>query len=138
MPDLAGRVDTSKFAVAGHSLGGQTAGMLLGARVNDPNDPDASDVDMSDPRIMAGLLMAPPGNGGDDLVEAAAKHPGFSFMNLDFSHMEIPTLVVTGDNDVSANLTTRGADWHADPYTLSPGKKWLLTLTDGEHSLGGV
>ena len=41
VPDLAGRVDTSKIAVAGHSLGGQTAGMLLGARVTDPNDPDA-------------------------------------------------------------------------------------------------
>ncbi len=138
VPDLAGRVDTSKIAVTGHSLGGQTAGMLLGARVNDPNDPDASDVDMSDPRIMAGVLMAAPGNGGSDLVEAAASHPGFSFMNPDFSHMQTPTLVVMGDNDVSANLTTRGADWHADPYTLSPGAKWLLTLTDGEHSLGGV
>lgn len=138
VPNLAGRVDTSKIAVAGHSLGGQTAGMLLGARVNDPNDPDASDVDMSDPRIMAGVLMAAPGNGGSDLVEAAASHPGFSFMNPDFSHMQTPTLVVTGDNDVSANLTTRGADWHADPYKLGPGTKWLLTLTDGEHSLGGI
>ena len=93
---------------------------------------------MSDPRIVAGVLMAAPGNGGSDLVEAAASHPGFSFMNPDFSHMKTPTLVVTGDNDVSPNLTTRGADWHADPYTLSPGAKWLLTLTDGEHSLGGV
>ena len=138
VPELAGRADTSKIAVARHSLGGQTAGVLLGARVNDPGDPEASDVDMSDPRIVAGVLMAAPGNGGSDLVAAAASHPGFSFMNPDFSHMTPPTLVVAGDNDVSPNLTTRGADWHIDPYTLGPGAKWLLTLTGGEHSLGGV
>ena len=93
---------------------------------------------MSDPRIMAGVLMAAPGNGGSDLAERAAANPGFSFMNPDFSHMTPPTLVVMGDKDVNPNLTPRSPDWHADPYTLSPGKKWLLTLTDGEHSLGGV
>jgi predicted dienelactone hydrolase len=138
VPGLAGRVDTSKIAVAGHSLGGQTAGMLLGARAFDPNDPDASDVDMSDPRIMAGILMAAPGNGGSDLAEGAANNPGYSFMNPDFSHMTTLALVVRGDKDVNPRLTTRGADWHADPYTRSPGPKWLLTLTNGEHSLGGV
>lgn len=138
VPNLEGRVDTSKIAVAGHSLGGQTAGMLLGARVNDPNDPEANDVDMSDSRITAGMLLSAPGNGGSDLAERAASNPGFSFMNPDFSHMSTPTLVVTGDNDLSPHLTTRGADWHADPYTLSPGKKWLLTLTGGEHALGGI
>lgn len=60
VPGLVGRVDTSKIAVAGHSLGGQTAGMLLGARVNDPNDPNANDPDMSDPRIMAGISAIRP------------------------------------------------------------------------------
>lgn len=138
VPNLAGRVDTSKVAVAGHSLGGQTAGMLLGARVNDPNDPDASDVDMSDPRIAAGILLSAPGNGGSDLTEAAAQNAGFSFMNPDFSHMTTPTLVVMGEKAMNANLTTRGPDWHADPYTLSPGGKWLLSISGGEHALGGI
>lgn len=138
VPQLAGRVNVEKIAVAGHSLGGQTAGVLLGARVNDVNDPAATDVDMLDPRIKAGLIMAGPGNGGGDLTEFASNHPGFTFMNPDFSHMSTPTLVVIGDNDVSPHLTTRGADWHADPYTLSPDKKWLLTLKDGEHALGGI
>lgn len=138
VPQLEGRVDTAKIAVAGHSLGGQTAGVLLGARVNDPNDPDASDVDMADARILAGIVLAAPGNGGSDLIGGAATNPGFSFMNPDFSHMATPTLVVTGDNDLSPHLTTRDADWHADPYTLSPGKKWLFTLSGGEHALGGI
>lgn len=81
VPGLAGRVDTSKIALAGHSLGGQTAGVLLGARANDPNDPDASAVDMSDPRTIAGLLLSAPGNGGSDLTEGASSIAGFSFMN---------------------------------------------------------
>lgn len=138
VPGLAGRVDAAKIAVAGHSLGGQTAGVLLGARVNDPNDPAGSDLDMSDPRILAGVLLAAPGNGGTDLTEAVASHPGFSFMNPDFTRMTPPTLVVTGDKDVNPRLTTRSADWHADPYHLSPGAKWLLTLSGGEHALGGI
>jgi hypothetical protein len=111
---------------------------LLGARVNDPNDPAGSDLDMSDPRILAGVLLAAPGNGGTDLTEAVASHPGFSFMNPDFTRMTPPTLVVTGDKDVNPRLTTRSADWHADPYHLSPGAKWLLTLSGGEHALGGI
>lgn len=49
-----------------------------------------------------------------------------------------PALVVVGDADVSPHLTTRGADWHADPYTLAPGPKSLLSICGGEHLLGGV
>ncbi len=138
VPGLSDRVNMENIAIAGHSLGGQTAGVLLGARLSDANDPAATDVDMSDPRIKAGLIMAAPGNGGSDLNPKAAAHPGFSFMNPDFSHMATPTLVVIGDNDLSPHLTTRGADWHADPYAMSPGDKWLLTIAGGEHGLGGI
>lgn len=138
VPGLSGRANAENIAIAGHSLGGQTAGVLLGARLSDANDAAATDVDMSDPRIKAGLIMAAPGNGGSDLNPQAAAHPGFSFLNPDFAHMATPTLVVIGDNDHSPHLTTRGVDWHADPYAMSPGDKWLLTITGGEHGLGGI
>ena len=138
VPTLSGRIDPTRIAVAGHSLGGQTVGMLLGARLTDPQDPEATDVDLRDPRIKAGVLLAAPGRGGDDLTAAIAGNPAFSFLNPDFAQLTTPTLVVTGDADVSPHLTTRGADWHADAYHLGPGADCLLTLFGGRHGLGGI
>ncbi|MFD0163263.1 alpha/beta hydrolase family protein [Streptomyces decoyicus] len=135
VPQLAGRVDRSKVAVAGHSMGGHTASLLLGARLIDPHD--GTEVDLAEPRITAGVLLAAPGRGGDALTESVAEN--FSFLvTTDFSEMTTPTLVVAGDKDASAHLTVRGPEWHTDPYFLSPGRKSLLALFDAEHGLGGV
>jgi predicted dienelactone hydrolase len=135
VPELRGRLDRGRVAVAGHSMGGHTAAMLLGARLTDPAD--GTEIDMAEPRIKAGLLLAAPGNGGADLSAYAAEHYSF-FATFRFAGMATPALVVAGDRDVSPHLTVRGADWHADPYTLSPGPKSLLTLFGAEHGLGGI
>ncbi|WP_406514026.1 chlorophyllase [Streptomyces sp. NBC_00161] len=135
VPQLLGRLDPTTVAVAGHSMGGHTASLLLGARLTDPHD--GTEVDLAEPRIKAGVLLAAPGRGGDALTPFVAEnHPFFS--TTDFSTMTTPTLVVAGDRDASAHLTVRGPDWHTDPYHLSPGPKSLLTLFDAEHGLGGV
>jgi predicted dienelactone hydrolase len=136
VPAIAGRLDHERVAVVGHSLGGQTAGMLLGARLNDPKDPMAQDVNMIEPRIKAGVLLAPPGHGGADLSAIAADR--YSCLTPDFSHMKTRSLVVVGDADVSPHLTVRGADWHADAYHHSPGAESLLTMSGAKHGLGGV
>lgn len=83
------------------------------------------------------MPFAAPGNGGGDLNPTAAERCSF-FRNPNFTTMTIPTLVVAGDADHSPHLTVRGADWHADPYRLSPGPKCLLTLFGAEHGLGGI
>jgi predicted dienelactone hydrolase len=134
VPEITGRLDRSRIAVVGHSMGGHTAGMLLGAQLTDE---DGTKVDMAEPRIKAGVLLAAPGNGGADLSAFAAEHYSF-FLKPSFAEMTTPALVVAGDNDVSPHLTVRGADWHADPYFLSTGPKCLLTLFGAEHGLGGV
>ncbi|WP_298987156.1 alpha/beta fold hydrolase [uncultured Roseibium sp.] len=136
VPSIAGRLDHSKVAAAGHSLGGQTVGMLLGARLTDPKDPDAVNVSIIDPRIKVGVLLAAPGNGGDSLSDNAREN--YSALNPDFSHMTTKTLVVAGDADLAAHLTTRGADWYKDPFRDGPGADAMLTLTGGKHGLGGV
>lgn len=135
VPQLLGRLDRDKVAVAGHSMGGHTASLLLGARLTDPDD--GTEVDLAEPRIKAGVLLAAPGRGGDAVTDFVAENYSF-FSTMDFSKMTTPTLVVAGDKDASTHLTVRGPDWHADPYFLSPGPKSLLTLFDAEHGLGGV
>ncbi|MFH9820523.1 alpha/beta hydrolase family protein [Streptomyces sp. NPDC017230] len=135
VPQLLGRLDRSRVAVAGHSMGGHTASLLLGARLTDPHD--GTEVNLAEPRIKAGVLLAAPGRGGDALSESAAKNYPF-FLTTDFSRMATPALVVAGDRDDSAHLTVDGPRWHADPYHLSPGPKALLTLSGAEHGLGGV
>ena len=135
VPQLLGRLDRSKVVVAGHSMGGHTASLLLGARLTDPHD--GTEVNLAEPRIKAGVLLAAPGRGGDAVTEAVVENYSF-FLTTDFSTMTTPALVVAGDKDTSPHLTVRGAEWHTDPYHLSPGPKSLLTLFDAEHGLGGI
>jgi predicted dienelactone hydrolase len=135
VPQLAGRVDRDKVAVAGHSLGGFTAGLLLGAQITDPVSGEP--VNLAEPRIKAGVLLAAPGRGGDALNgPRAAVVP--AFRTVDFSTMTTPALVVAGDKDDSQHFTDVGPAWHEDPYTLAPSPKSLLTLFNAEHGLGGV
>lgn len=135
VPGLAGRMNHQLVAVAGHSMGGHTASLLLGARLTDPVN--GGEVNLADPRIMAGVLLAAPGRGGDALSEFAATNYPF-FSSTDFSDMATPALVVAGDQDTSRHLTMLGASWYTDPYYLAPGPKALLTVFGGEHGLGGV
>lgn len=133
VPAIRGRLDRDRIAVAGHSWGGQTASMLLGATHPDPDS--GSVVNIKDARIKAGVLLAVPGTGGDNLIPFAAQN--FPFMHPDFSGMTTPALVVAGDHDKGA-MTVRGPDWWREAHDLSPGPGALFTAFGGEHSLGGV
>lgn len=133
VPGLAGRVDRNRLAVAGHSWGGQSASMLLGARV--VGSDGLPGADGTDRRIRAGVLLSTTGTGGEDLTPFAQEH--FSFMSPNFDQLGTPTLVVAGDSDQSP-LSTRGPDWFTDAHSLSPGSEHLLTVFGGEHSLGGI
>jgi len=135
VPELRGRLDRSKVAVAGHSMGGHTASVLLGARPVDPQD--GTPVDLRDPRIVAGVLFAAPGRGGDALTAFTAEHYPV-FADTDFAPMTTPALVVAGDADASAHLTVRGPEWITDPYVLAPAPKTLLSVFGAEHGLGGI
>jgi predicted alpha/beta-hydrolase family hydrolase len=133
VPTIKGRLDRGRVAVAGHSFGGQTAGMLLGEQFTDD---DGTVVRLQDARIKAGVLLAATGAGGDHLGPGATKFA--PLRTADFAEMTTPALVVVGGKDINPDLSSRGADYHADAYALSPGPKCLLTLRGGEHMLGGV
>ncbi|MFC1431616.1 alpha/beta hydrolase family protein [Streptacidiphilus sp. N1-3] len=135
VPQLAGRVDRSKVAVAGHSLGSFTGELLLGATVTDPDT--GEEVNALDSRITQGVLLGAVGRGG----EAFNGHRSAAvpvFRSTDFTTMTTPALIVAGDKDDSQHWTTMGPDWHADPYHLAPAPKTLLTVFGGEHLLGGI
>ncbi|WP_406641376.1 alpha/beta hydrolase family protein [Amycolatopsis sp. WGS_07] len=133
VPGLAGRIDRSRVAVAGHSWGAQTASTLAGARVIGADGTPGES--MSDPRVRAAVLLCLPGTGGADLSPMAAQY--FPFMSPDFAEMTTPSLMVAGDHDQSP-LTVRGPEWFTDGYRLSPGATDLLTLFGAEHGLGGI
>ncbi|MFJ9742907.1 alpha/beta hydrolase family protein [Streptomyces sp. NPDC101166] len=134
VPGLEGRIDHSRIVAAGHSFGGQTAGILVGLRVTDPQTGAAED--LSDARVMASIQLATAGRGGGELTPFA--HDNLPWLrDQDFSHITAPGLVVAGDKD-DLPLTTRGPAWTTDPYTLSRGDKSLLTVRGGEHFLGGI
>ena len=126
-PAIAGRLDHSRIAVTGHSFGGHTCSLLLGGRVQGE--------DFSDPRICAGILLATPGRGGADLKPEHAQR--FPFFDVDFSAIELPTLVVCGAED-DPHFTPRGPEWHADVFHDAPGADALLTINGVGHGLGGI
>lgn len=129
-PMIAGRLDHARVAVVGHSMGGHTAAMLLGA-----HHPELGS--LAEPRIKTGVILAGVGRGGDAISAYAAEHYPF-FRTIDFSTMTTPALVVAGDADASTHLTTAGPAWHADPFVLAPAPKTLVTLFGAKHGLGGV
>ena len=126
-PAVAGRMDHSRIGAAGHSFGGHTVGLLLGAQLNGE--------DFSDPGISAGILLAAPGRGGKDMTEENAAR--FPFFDVEFSTLTTRSLVVCGDID-DPHFTTRGPEWHEDAFHDSPGAEALLMLHSVGHGLGGI
>jgi pimeloyl-ACP methyl ester carboxylesterase len=129
---LETRVNPERIAVVGHSWGAQTAGAILGARVLDADGIPGEDFSHS--TVSAGALIAATGTG-DTLTPFAAEH--LPFMRPDYSTMTTPALVIAGGKDQS-QLSTRGPEWFTDAYHLSPSPKSLLTIAEGEHTLGGL
>ncbi len=128
-PVVAGRLDPARIAAVGHSAGGNTVSVLLGARVS------SARLDLRDPRISPGVLLASTGSA-EGMTDTMRER--FPELESDFSYLTTRTLVVYGDQDDNPVATTRGADWHAEPYHLSPGTDALLTLPGAKHYLGGI
>lgn len=136
VPAIQGRLNRENIAAVGHSMGGQTVSMLLGARLTDTKRKEDDNVSVFEPRIKVGVLLAAPGNGGDSLSDFAREH--FTELNPDFSHLTTKALSVVGDADNNPFMTVRGSDWYNDPFRDAPGIDYQLTLKGAQHGLGGI
>ncbi|QDC09663.1 chlorophyllase [Oceanicola sp. D3] len=135
-PLLKGRLDHGQIAAVGHSLGAQTAGLLLGARLTNPQVAEDTDVSVIEPRIAAGVLLAPPGRGGDALSDFVREN--FPELNPDYTHLTTTTLAIIGDADVNPFMTKLGPEWYRAAFEDGPGVQHLLSLHGAEHGLGGI
>lgn len=117
-PMLRGRIDRRRVLAAGHSFGGHTTAMLIGASLPDEG------VDLADPRVLAGLMLAPPGAA-----------PGFR--NVAWQAQARPALSIVGMEDVIAGFND---DWraHADYYDRSRQNQCMAALAGVQHYLGGT
>lgn len=134
IPALRGRVDARRIAVVGHSFGGQSAALAMGATIAGPG----SGVRTTHPApgIRAAVLLAPPGHDAGLTEEWKKRAP---YLKLDWTTMRGPVLTVIGMEDRTP-LTDQGPEWHADPYRLGPkaGAFCLMRLAGVGHYLGGI
>ncbi len=133
VPGLAGRLDKSRIAVVGHSMGGHTSALLAGTKVTDIHTGER--VDLSEPRISAFIIIAPLGDYKDAAPWLSEHYP--EALQTDYSTMTRPALVIVGDTDLNPNFSTR-ANWRADAYNQAPAPKTLLTVLGAEHIFGGI
>ena len=111
-PELDGKIDADKIAVAGHSYGAHTAMLVGGARTF------PGGVSYADPRVKAILAMSPQGPA-----------PDRGFTAESFAELKVPAMFMTGTAD-RGQLESETPEWRSEAFRLAPaGDKWLVSLT---------
>ncbi|NMC21910.1 MAG: hypothetical protein GYA33_16005 [Thermogutta sp.] len=123
-PDLAGRIDTRKIGMMGHSYGAYTTLVIVGAKpIRDhmvpPQTPPAGLVDgLSDPRVTFGFAMSPP-------------PVGHFFNNNSFKTVNRPLVILTGPDDVVGGVTD---EKRLEMFKLLPPEdKYLFWIYGADH-----
>lgn len=129
VPGLERRVDFSRTAVAGHSFGGHSAALAMGARV------EGMTAEAALPYRAAVLLSAP---GNWDGLSATWKTRA-PYLKVDWSQMRGPVLMANGTADTGP-MSDLGAIWHDDGFErASAGHDICLMHVEGAgHYLGGI
>jgi hypothetical protein len=134
LPDLAGRIDYSRAAVAGHSFGGMVAMAKSGLGFVEPNGVPAN---YADERFLAAVIMSGVGQMPAMPVDAVtAKMTDGGFAGL------TGPLIASGGTKDDGNVGTGEIfpwQWRMSGYSASPpGGKYSLVLDGADHYLGGL
>lgn len=130
---LKGHVDSGQVAIIGHSFGGQTAAIAMGATVAAPETGQIESY--ATPSVRVAVLLAPPGHFDGLAVQFRDRMP---YLRMDWAPMRGPVLVINGEADASA-LTDRGPGWNDDAWRrASPGRGICRISVPGGHYLGGI
>lgn len=125
VPELAGRIDTERQAVAGHSFGGMIAMVKSGLYMKESEQDPA--ITFADPRFDATVVLS-----GVGQMEQMADNA--------FDGLTGP-LIASGGTLDAGNVGTGETypwEWRMSPYTLAPpGDKYSIWLTDADHYMGG-
>lgn len=122
---IAGKIEKTKLAVAGHSFGGWTSLILAGLPVKMP---DGSLKSFADSRIKA--LVSYNGIGPMDEIPDAA-----------WAKVAIPVFAASGTNDPGATGSgpVHPWRWRIGAYDYAGSKeKYAVSITMGDHYYGGL
>jgi dienelactone hydrolase len=130
VPGLAARADLARLALLGHSFGGHTAALAMGARVQGEQQPGPTGA------FRAAVLLSPPGNWEGLTPQWQQRGP---YMKVDWTSLRGPVLMVNGTADTTP-LTDQGPGWHDDGFRLSSATSGmcLMHVEGAGHYLGGI
>ncbi|MEC9376272.1 MAG: hypothetical protein VYA80_07890 [Pseudomonadota bacterium] len=125
IPDLSGHIDSNRFAVGGHSLGGFIAMVKSGLELKDSEqDPG---VIFSDERFDVAVIMSGVGKMEqmtDDAFDGLTRPLFASGGTLDVGNIGVGEIYPW--------------EWRMSSFTLSPpGEKYSFVLDNADHYLGG-
>ena len=127
VPDLKGKLDTSKLVAAGHSMGAATAMLVSGMKLVNPMDGYEESSDEN--RFKALLMISDPGT-----MSLMPKDPWIG--------VKIPTFVSTGSNDFSEVSSARvnSPFKYQVPNELakSSAPHHYVFIEGADHYLGGL
>lgn len=141
IPGLAARTDPAARVVLGHSYGGHTAALAMGAQVKGPaaaarQSAAPAGNTPAKPPFRAAALLAPPGNFAGLTPEWQTRA---AYLDVDWSTMQGPVLFVNGTADSTA-LSAAGPEWHDDGYLAAATGRdiCLMRVAGAGHYLGGI
>ena len=127
VPDLRGKMDTSKLVAAGHSMGAATAMLVSGMKLVNPMDGYEESSDEN--RFKALLMISDPGT-----MSLMPKDPWIG--------VKIPTFVSTGSNDFSEVSSARvNSPFKYEipkELTKSSAPHHYVFIEGADHYLGGL